>query len=70
MGLKLTLEKEKNYLYHTFENAYWAIKEIDRTNARVHFNESVTPVVVVQNISGLIYLCNLNTVEFFYRPPS
>ncbi len=46
-----------------------AIKEIDRTNARVHVNESVTLVVVVQNISGLIYLCNLNTVEFFYRPP-
>lgn len=31
MGLQLTLEKEKNQMYHTFENAYWAIKQIRYT---------------------------------------
>ena len=31
MGLKLTLEKENNQLYHTFVDAYWAVKEIRYT---------------------------------------
>lgn len=31
MGLKLTLEKENNQIYHTFEDAYWAVKEIRYT---------------------------------------
>ncbi len=31
MGLQLTLEKENNQLYHTFEDAYWAVKEIRYT---------------------------------------
>ena len=31
MGLKLTLEKEKNQMYYDFENAYWAIDEINYT---------------------------------------
>lgn len=31
MGLQLTLEKEKNQMYHTFTDAYWAIKEIRYT---------------------------------------
>ena len=36
MGLKLTLEKEKNHLYRTFENAYWAIKEINYTTSELY----------------------------------
>ena len=36
MGLKLTLEKEKNHLYHTFEDAYWAIKEIRYTTNELY----------------------------------
>lgn len=36
MGLKLTLEKEKNHLYHTFEDAYWAIKEIKYTTSKLY----------------------------------
>ena len=36
MGLKLTLEKEKNHLYHTFEDAYWAIKEIKYTTSELY----------------------------------
>ena len=36
MGLKLTLEKEKNHLYHTFEDAYWAIKEIGYTTSELY----------------------------------
>ena len=31
MGLQLTLEKDKNQLYYTFTDAYWAIKEIRYT---------------------------------------
>ena len=36
MGLKLTLKKEKNHLYHTFEDAYWAIKEIQYTTSELY----------------------------------
>lgn len=36
MGLKLTLEKEKNYLYHTFTDAYWSIKEIKYTTSDLY----------------------------------
>lgn len=31
MGLQLTLEKEFNQLCHTFDNAYWVVKEIRYT---------------------------------------
>lgn len=31
MGLQLTLPKEKNQMYHTFEDAYWAVKQIRYT---------------------------------------
>lgn len=34
MGLKMTLSKEKNCLYHDFVDAYWAISEVGySTNA-------------------------------------
>lgn len=31
MGLQLTLDKTQNQMYHTFTDAYWAIKEIRYT---------------------------------------
>lgn len=32
MGLKLTIQKEDNYLYHDFVDAYWKIDEIVFSN--------------------------------------
>ena len=36
MGLQLTLNKESNQLYHTFTDAYWAIKDIGYTTEDVY----------------------------------
>lgn len=37
MGLKLTLLKEHNQLYHDFIDAYWAIEDVMYTTDQVHF---------------------------------
>lgn len=43
MGLKLTLGKETNRLYHDFIDAYWAVTSISYDTDRVWFTLSCFP---------------------------
>ena len=37
MGLQLTLDKTKNLMYTTFEDAYWAIEDVSYTTDSIDF---------------------------------
>lgn len=43
MGLKLTLGKENNRLYHTFTDAYWAIDGLNYTTTVIRFTLNCYP---------------------------
>lgn len=43
MGLKLTLDKTKNRMFYTFEDAYWAITEPHYTSQLIDFSLKAYP---------------------------
>ena len=43
MGLQLTLDKTKNHMYMTFEDAYWAIDNVVYTTELIDFSLKAYP---------------------------
>lgn len=67
MGLQLTLEKEKNQMYHTFEDAYWAVKEIRYTTEDMYAKLLCYPSRESSHVQGIVVSSSL-TVGGSYLP--
>ena len=54
MGLSLTLDKTKNLMYYTFENAYWAIENVTYTPEIIDFSLRAYPNREAKLNNGMI----------------
>ena len=52
MGLKLTLGKENNFLYHDFIDAYWRIEDISYTTTMIGATLKCYPSREASKMSG------------------
>ena len=59
MGLQLTLEKDKNQMYHTFEDVYWAVKEIRYTTEDMYAKLLCYPSRESSHVQGSVVSSSL-----------
>ncbi len=60
MGLQLTLLKENNQLYHTFTDAYWAVKEIRYTTEDMYAKLICYPSREASHMQGEVVSTSLS----------